>query len=245
MLEPSPTFYELTININPESGGSITANPLNAFGHFYLVDTVVTLTAKPNAGYAFTGWSGDASGSVNPTTVTMDGDKFVTANYALPGQAGTLAFKSASYSIGEVEGSVRLYVTRSGGVSGPASVAYTIVTGTATAGADYSAATTGTLTWYDGSSADKYFDVTILDDSIYEGNETFTVNLSQASGATLGSPSTTLVTIMDDETPPLPSPATAPSPANGATGVSVNSTLSWANGAERPVTMCVSEPTRR
>ncbi len=59
---------------------------------------------------------------------------------------------------------------------------YATTNGTATAGSDYTAKS-GTLTWSNGDSADKYFDVVITNDSIYEGNETFTISLSGASGA--------------------------------------------------------------
>ena len=45
--------------------------------------TIVQLTASPSTGYHFVNWSGDASGSDNPVTVTMDGDKSVTANFAI------------------------------------------------------------------------------------------------------------------------------------------------------------------
>lgn len=41
----------------------------------------MTLTATPNAGYAFTGWSGDASGTGNPLNVTMNGDKNIVAAF--------------------------------------------------------------------------------------------------------------------------------------------------------------------
>jgi uncharacterized repeat protein (TIGR02543 family) len=37
--------------------------------------------ATPSTGYEFTGWSGDASGTVNPLTITMDKNKSVTANF--------------------------------------------------------------------------------------------------------------------------------------------------------------------
>ncbi len=47
----------------------------------YPSGTVVTLTATPARGFSFTGWSGDVSGTVNPVTVTMDGDKTVTAAF--------------------------------------------------------------------------------------------------------------------------------------------------------------------
>lgn len=45
--------------------------------------TTVALTATPAVGYAFTSWSGDASGSVNPLNVTMNADKVITANFTL------------------------------------------------------------------------------------------------------------------------------------------------------------------
>jgi uncharacterized repeat protein (TIGR02543 family) len=43
--------------------------------------TPATLTATPNPGYRFTGWTGDASGTENPLTITMDADKTVGATF--------------------------------------------------------------------------------------------------------------------------------------------------------------------
>ncbi len=43
--------------------------------------TVVQLTATPSAGYVFAGWSGDATGSSNPVSVTMNAAKSVTATF--------------------------------------------------------------------------------------------------------------------------------------------------------------------
>lgn len=40
------------------------------------------LTAKPASGYIFTGWSGDATGTANPISVTMSGNKTITATFA-------------------------------------------------------------------------------------------------------------------------------------------------------------------
>jgi len=54
---------------------------LNPPGGLYTNGTVVTVTATPNSGYAFKNWSGNLSGSVNPTTITMTGDNSVTANF--------------------------------------------------------------------------------------------------------------------------------------------------------------------
>ena len=70
------TQYSLTANVN--GSGSITANPP---GNLYDEGNSVTLTAIPDSGYEFSGWSGDLSGTNNPATVVMDSDKTVTATF--------------------------------------------------------------------------------------------------------------------------------------------------------------------
>ncbi len=47
----------------------------------YEDDTEVKLTAKPEDGWVFKNWSGDASGDKNPLTVTMNSMKSVIANF--------------------------------------------------------------------------------------------------------------------------------------------------------------------
>ena len=47
----------------------------------YCAGDEVTLTATPNSEYEFSSWSGDASGSANPITLTMNSNKSVTANF--------------------------------------------------------------------------------------------------------------------------------------------------------------------
>ena len=73
-----PTQYTLTTT--PGTGGSITRDPDQAT---YDAGTVVTLTAVPNSGYSFTSWGDDLGGSTSPTTITMDGNKSVTATFTL------------------------------------------------------------------------------------------------------------------------------------------------------------------
>lgn len=41
------------------------------------------LTAVPDAGYGFTGWTGSVTSTNNPLTVVMDGNKSITASFAL------------------------------------------------------------------------------------------------------------------------------------------------------------------
>jgi len=69
--------------------------------------------------------------------------------------------------------------------------------GKATAGVDYMP-TGGTLSWTDGETGTKSFPVTIINDAMVEGDETFLVSLSTPTGgATLGAPSSMTVTIVD------------------------------------------------
>ena len=70
-------MFALTTNV--VGSGSIARSPDAAT---YADGTVVTLTATPDDGWTFEGWSGDASGTTNPTTVTMDAAKTVTATFA-------------------------------------------------------------------------------------------------------------------------------------------------------------------
>ncbi len=71
-----PTQYTLTADTTGQ--GNITLDPT---GGTYNEGTVVTLTANPTSGWQFDGWSGDLSGSTNPTTITMDSNKTVTATF--------------------------------------------------------------------------------------------------------------------------------------------------------------------
>ena len=61
------------------SDGTVTPNPGKAS---YLPGDQVVLTASASTGYVFTGWSGDASGNTNPLTVTMNGNKNITAVFS-------------------------------------------------------------------------------------------------------------------------------------------------------------------
>ena len=112
--------------------------------------------------------------------------------------ASTVQFAAATYAVAENEGSVRVYVTRTGASPGPASVVYATADETAIAGQDYTAVS-GTLNWAAGDTEEKFFDVPIIDDSSSDGDQTFTLRLSGATGATLGSPNAAIVTVTDWE----------------------------------------------
>jgi uncharacterized repeat protein (TIGR02543 family) len=71
----------LTVAASPAAGGSISPSPSSADG-FYSAGTVVDLVAYAATDYAFTGWSGAATGTANPTTVTMSAPRSVTALFS-------------------------------------------------------------------------------------------------------------------------------------------------------------------
>ncbi|MBN2413905.1 T9SS type A sorting domain-containing protein [candidate division KSB1 bacterium] len=72
----------LNMHVNPGNGGTVTP----AVGeHTYDAGTVVPISAVPQTGYLFVNWTGDVAEPDNPnTTVTMNGDKDVTANFSKP-----------------------------------------------------------------------------------------------------------------------------------------------------------------
>ena len=87
-------------------------------------------------------------------------------------------------------------VTLSQAATGPVSVGYTTVNGTATAGQDY-ASVVGTLTFAAGETA-KTVSVDILGDTLVETNETFSLSLSSPTGATIARGQATGTIVNDD-----------------------------------------------
>jgi uncharacterized repeat protein (TIGR02543 family) len=78
------TQFSITLTT---TNGTVAANPSQVL---YDSNTVVQLTATPNTGYSFSGWSGDATGSTNLLSVTMNGNKNITANFAIKQYSITL-----------------------------------------------------------------------------------------------------------------------------------------------------------
>ena len=73
--------YAVTKAVNPAGSGSVDSITAPNCGAGYSKDTVVQLTATPNTGYFFANWSEDATGTANPTTITMTKVMTVTANF--------------------------------------------------------------------------------------------------------------------------------------------------------------------
>lgn len=73
------TKYELTTAVEPAGSGTVSP------GGFYDSGSKIRVTAAPNQGYTFDGWSGDASGTDAVQTVTMDANKSLTARFERTG----------------------------------------------------------------------------------------------------------------------------------------------------------------
>ncbi len=102
------SIIQYTLTIDTTAGGTTDPAPGS---YTYDYGTEVSVTAVPNSGYQFSGWSGDATGTTNPITVTMDGDKSITAN-----------FSTIQYTLTIAAGA--------GGTTNPAPGNYTYDTGT-------------------------------------------------------------------------------------------------------------------
>ena len=132
----------------------------------------------------------------SPSTAVLT----ITDNDAAP--AGTLQFSAATYSVAENGGNATITVTRTGGSAGAVGVSFATSNGTATAGQDYTA-TSQTVSFGNGDTANKTVSIPILDDTAVEGNETVNLALTAPTGgATLGSPSTAVLTITDNDAAP-------------------------------------------
>jgi hypothetical protein len=163
---------------------------------------------------------GDISTNIIPTStvdITKAGSYSVTynvsdaaGNAAMPmvrtvnvtAPVGSLQFSTASYSVAENAAMATTTVTRVNGSFGPIAVDYVSTDGSATDGSDYTAVS-GSLSFADGETIQTLM-VPIFDDVDYEGDETVNLSLSfPTGGASLGSPSTAVLTITEDDPVPL------------------------------------------
>ena len=92
----TPQQYTLTTFVSPAGGGSVSG------AGTYNAGTVVTVTATANSGYSFTNWSGDANGTTNPLTLTMNGNYALTANFTST-NVPSISVTPMSYDYGNVK----------------------------------------------------------------------------------------------------------------------------------------------
>jgi len=107
---PAPVNYSLTTLLNPSNdSGRVSLYPN---GGTYKSDTEVTLTAEPAPCYKFDHWSGTDDDYANPTTLTMNSNKSIVANFSRiryslttlvnPPSSGSVSPSSGTYDSGTV-----------------------------------------------------------------------------------------------------------------------------------------------
>jgi len=210
------------------SNGTVSCDP-----EFVLAGGSATCVAMPDAGFKVEAWTGDCASAGTAEVCSLSDiqtDQTSTVSFTEL-QQGTLALSEASYSIVEDGVSLTVTVTRSGGSDGAASVAYATLDGSATAPADYTA-TSGTLEWAEGDEAAKTFDIPIFNDGLFEGEESFTIDLNTAVGAALGSPASATVTIVDNDPNPAIKRIDLAGPATGFIAIQNLKNSSTRNGIE-------------
>ena len=114
-------------------------------------------------------------------------------------QIGAIGFTPPRLSVVEGNQTLSLTLRRYGPATEAASIAYATADGTALAGSDYTA-TSGTVSWAAGDSADKFISIALLDDAAIEATETFTVTLSSPTGP-VGPAGQATLTLIDSDTP--------------------------------------------
>ncbi|NYG34495.1 type I secretion C-terminal target domain-containing protein [Sphaerotilus montanus] len=140
--------------------------------------------------------------------------------------------------VNEAAGTATFTVTLTNAAKMPVTIAYASADGTATAGLDYTAVA-DTLTFAPGQTS-QTITVPILNDIVYEGSETFTINLSAPANATIAD-GIGLGTIKDDGTGPVPPGVT---PDNDTPSLTIDSPTVVENlaGGHAVFTLTLSNP---
>jgi len=186
-------------NDTDPDGDTLTAEmPSDPAYGTLLLSSTGAFSYTPNAGFSgldgFTYMVHDTTGGMATASVTI--------TVGSGGSQPTLAVNDVSVTEGSA-GTTRtamFTITRSGSTTAASSVSYsTGSSGTATAGSDYSAVPATVVTLPAGATT-KTVTITVLGDDGDESNETFSVNLSAPTGATI-TDATGIGTIVDDDGP--------------------------------------------
>jgi mannan endo-1,4-beta-mannosidase len=171
--------------------------------------------------FALTACGGSSDGSSSNAAGSSASSSNSTSS-STPDASALVALSSSNYTVAASSASAVVTVNRLGTSQGEASVSYTTVNGTATAGADY-ASTSGTLAWANGDTKAKTIVVPI---SANGANKHFGFALvSVAGAAAFGSPTSATISL---------SSTSSGSPNSGSGGSSASgsaaSLLKYING---------------
>ena len=191
--EPKPEWFTVTASGGPVTVTGAAFSPddphvlkLELSREFTAGETVTASYRRPGGESGLWAADGNQLGDVVDWPVT---------NSAPAPDAPALSVSDARAAEGEA---VEFTVSLSAASSGQVTVDYATSDGTAESGTDYTAVS-GTLTFAAGTTS-KTVRVETTEDSADENDETFTLTLSNAGGATLGD-ATATGTIEDDDEP--------------------------------------------
>jgi hypothetical protein len=185
-----------TATVNDNGGNILNQDPqLGALqGNGGPTQTHLPAGTSPavNAGNNADSLPADQRGVARPVDATVDMG-------AVEVSPGTIQLTVNAASVNEGAGTATITATRTGGTDGAVSVSYNTTDGSAVAPGDYAAAA-GTLNWASGDGTPKSFQVTIVNDTADEPDETFNAIISNPQGgAGLGAITTEVVTIVDND----------------------------------------------
>jgi len=214
-----------------DAGFTITniwgAEIVSHVGNHYVIRNVswnADVAAGGQASFGFQATTGQATTGMGGTAATgfaLNGTPDTTPAPPPP-VVPSITINDASITEGDSGTSQMTFTVKlSQAASGPVTVNYTTANGSATAGSDYTAAS-GTLTFAAGETS-KTIAVAIAGDTVVEPNETFTVNLSAASGATIAHASATGTIVDNDVAPPPP-------PPSGGASLAYSVASNWGSG---------------
>ena len=130
----------------------------------------------------------------------------------VPAPTPAPSFSVQDVTVSESAGTATIHIVKTAANGSSSSLTYTTANISATAGSDYTA-TSGSITFADGDT-DKTVTVPIADDTAQESSETFALNLTAVTNATVAKNGT--ITIIDNDLAPISIPSLS------VTNVSVN-----------------------
>lgn len=98
----------------------------------------------------------------------------------------------------ETHSNAKVKVIRTGGTTGDISAEFTIQSDTAVLDSDF-LMPEKTILKFDDGEIEKVVEIPLVEDELFEGNESFTIHLSSIEDSDIESPSTSTVVILDDD----------------------------------------------
>ena len=189
-----------------------------------MLQTTLLRVALAALFFALTACGGSSDGSSSSAAGSSASSSNSTSS-STPDASALVALSSSNYTVAASAASAVVTVNRLGTSQGEASVSYTTVNGTATAGADY-ASTSGTLAWANGDNRAQTIVVPI---SANSANKHFGFALvSVAGAAAFGSPTSATISLSSTNSGSSKSGSSS-SGGSSASG-SATSLLNYLNG---------------